>query len=68
MRSYFKIVLTNVLHCVTLYYMKKETFVSLRISDEDKRLLEKDAMAEERTISNLLLWSWKQWRSFKKKR
>jgi hypothetical protein len=48
--------------------MGKEEHVHFRISREEKKKLEKDAKKEERTISNLLLWCWKQWRSAKAKR
>ncbi len=36
--------------------------MNLRIPKEDKKLLEEDARHEERSVSNLLLWCWKQWR------
>ena len=45
--------------------MKKEERIYIRISKEDKKLLEKDAKREDRSISNLLLRSWKQWRKKK---
>lgn len=45
--------------------MKKRTQINLRISKEDKKLLEKDANEEQRTVSNLLLWCWKNWRKNK---
>lgn len=46
--------------------MGKNVIVSIRVSEEDKRLLEKDAKEEERNVSNLFLWCWKQWRKTKK--
>ena len=46
--------------------MRKEERVEFRMTKEEKRLLEADAKKEERTISNLLLWCWKQWRGGKK--
>ncbi|MBF0252549.1 MAG: hypothetical protein HQL29_01915 [Candidatus Omnitrophica bacterium] len=46
---------------------QKDERLNLRISSEDKRLLEKDAQKEERTVSNLLIWLWKNWRAEKKK-
>ncbi len=48
--------------------MGKENFVSIRISKEDKKLLEKDARDEQRPASNLLIYCWKQWRKGKKRR
>jgi len=46
---------------------KKRSQVNLRIPKEDKKLLEKDANHEGRSVSNLLLWCWKQWRNEKAK-
>jgi len=46
----------------------KDNVVSIRMSEEDKRLLEKDAKEEERNVSNLFLWCWKQWRKTKRKK
>jgi len=48
--------------------MGKEKFVSIRLTEEDKELIEMDAKEESRTISNLLLYCWKQWRKSKKKK
>jgi uncharacterized protein (DUF1778 family) len=45
--------------------MEKQKQINLRVSDKEKKLLEKDAKQEDRSISNLLLWCWKQWRSKK---
>jgi uncharacterized protein (DUF1778 family) len=42
--------------------MEKNKVVSVRISEEEKKLLEKDAKEEERNVSNLLIWCWKKWR------
>jgi len=46
--------------------MAKEKQINLRISDKEKKMLEEDAAQEDRSISNLLLWCWKQWRGKKK--
>ena len=46
--------------------MSKDQFVSIRLTDKDRKLLESDAKKEERPISNLLLWCWKKWRETKK--
>lgn len=48
--------------------MGKEGFVSIRVSKADKKLIEKDAKDEQRTISNLLIYCWKQWRKSKRKK
>lgn len=45
--------------------MAKGKQINLRIDDKDKKLLEEDAKRESRSISNLLLWCWKQWRGKK---
>ncbi|MFH1309063.1 MAG: hypothetical protein ABIH85_00095 [Candidatus Omnitrophota bacterium] len=45
--------------------MTKRSQINLRIKPEEKKLLEKDAKQEQRTISNLLLWCWKKWRDKK---
>ena len=42
--------------------------ISLRISEEDRKLLKKDADEEDRSITNLLLWCWKQWKKSKKRK
>ena len=47
--------------------MGKTRMVALRLSDEDKKLLEKDAKEEQRNVSNLLLYCWKQWRKGRRK-
>jgi len=46
--------------------MGKRLQINLRISKEEKKLLEEDAKREERSVSNLLLWCWKQWKNSKK--
>ena len=46
--------------------MAKEHQVNVRITKEEKKLLEQDAEKEGRTLSNLMLWCWKQWREAKK--
>ncbi len=42
--------------------MDKRTQINLRISPADKKQIEKDAKDQQRTVSNLLLWCWKEWR------
>jgi uncharacterized protein (DUF1778 family) len=46
--------------------MTKDKVLSVRMSEKDKRLLEKDAKEEERNMSNFLIWCWKEWRKKKK--
>ena len=48
--------------------MGKDKMVALRLSEEDKKLLEKDAKKQQRSVSNLLLWCWKEWRKNEKTR
>ena len=48
--------------------MVKDKMISLRISEEDRKLLKKDADEEDRSITNLLLWCWKQWKKSKKRK
>ncbi|MFH1363315.1 MAG: hypothetical protein ABIH45_03790 [Candidatus Omnitrophota bacterium] len=48
--------------------MEKDKMVALRLSEEDKKSLEKDAEGEQRSVSNLLIYCWKQWRKGKKRR
>jgi DNA-directed RNA polymerase subunit L len=45
--------------------VSKDKQVNIRVSSEDKKLLEKDAREEDRTIGSLLLWCWKLWRQGK---
>lgn len=47
--------------------MSKTKTMSIRVTDEEKKLLEQDAKKENRSISNLVIWCWKQWREAKKK-
>lgn len=47
--------------------MSKDKMMTMRISDQEKKLLEQDAKKEGRSVSNLLLWCWKQWRESKKR-
>ena len=47
--------------------MGKGKQINIRIGEEEKKQLEKDAKEEHRTVSNLLLWCWKQWRKTKGK-
>ena len=42
--------------------MGKNKLIALRVSEQEKKLLEQDAKKEQRSVSNLLLWCWKQWR------
>ena len=42
--------------------MPKDKQINMRMSREEKRLLEKDAQGQQRSVSNLLLWCWKEWR------
>ncbi|MFC1631827.1 hypothetical protein ACFL2I_04660 [Candidatus Omnitrophota bacterium] len=42
--------------------MPKKRQINIRISEQEKKMLEEDAKKEVRTVSNLLLWCWKQWR------
>jgi uncharacterized protein (DUF1778 family) len=46
--------------------MMKGKQINFRISEKEKKLLEEDAKKEERSVSNLLLWCWKQWRNKKR--
>ena len=45
--------------------MKKDDFISIRLNNKDKKLLERDAKEQDRSVSNFILWCWKQWRSKK---
>ena len=47
--------------------MGKDKVVTMRLSEEDRRLLEKDAEKEQRSISNMLLYCWKEWRKKRNK-
>ncbi len=48
--------------------MNKDRQLNIRMSEEERELLEKDAQEEQRSISNLLLWCWREWRKTKKKK
>jgi uncharacterized protein (DUF1778 family) len=48
--------------------MGKDKMVALRLSEEEKKMLEKDAKEEERKVSNLLIWCWKKWRKSKRRK
>ena len=48
--------------------MAKNQQINIRLAEEEKRQLENDAQEQERTISNLLLWCWKEWRKSKPKK
>jgi len=45
--------------------MGKNKQMNIRINENDKKLLEKDAKEEQRSTSNLLIWCWKRWRKNK---
>jgi hypothetical protein len=42
--------------------MAKDEQINIRLTRDEKKQLLKDAHNQERPISNLLLWCWKQWR------
>jgi uncharacterized protein (DUF1778 family) len=46
--------------------MNKDIQINIRISKEEKKALEEDAQKEARSVSNFLLWCWKQWRQSKR--
>ena len=46
--------------------MEKDCQINIRLSKEEKKQLEKDAEQEHRSVSNLILWCWKEWRKPKK--
>ena len=48
--------------------MSKEKQVNIRLTEEERKQLEKDARDEQRNISNLLLWCWKEWHKTKKRK
>jgi uncharacterized protein (DUF1778 family) len=48
--------------------MGKDKVVTMRMSEEDRKALEKDAKDEQRSISNFLMYCWKQWKKVKKKK
>ena len=48
--------------------MGKDKVVSIRMKQEDWKLLQKDAKEEERKVSNLFLWCWRLWRESKKRK
>ena len=48
--------------------MAKEQQINIRLSKEEKQLLAKDALEEQRSLSNLLLWCWKEWRKGKREK
>ena len=45
--------------------MSKDEFISVRLNNKEKKLLEEDAKEQDRSVSNFILWCWKQWRSKK---
>ena len=48
--------------------MTKDEQLNIRLTQEEKRQLEKDAENQQRSISNLLLFCWKEWRKTKAKK
>lgn len=48
--------------------MAKNDQINIRLTEEEKKQLQSDAQEQQRTVSNLLLWCWKQWRDAKKGR
>ena len=48
--------------------MAKDEQLNIRMTKEEKQQLQKDAEAEQRTVSNLLLWVWKQWRGNRRRK
>ncbi len=59
-------ILTSYTNVYTIVSMVRDKQINFRISEKEKKLLEEDAKKEERSVSNLLLWSWKQWRNKKR--
>ena len=45
--------------------MAKDVQINIRLTEEEKKQLQKDAVDQQRTSSNLLLWCWKEWRKTK---
>lgn len=48
--------------------MAKEEQVNIRMTEEEKKQLQKDADEQQRTLSNMLMWCWKEWRKSKGKK
>jgi len=48
--------------------MTKDKQINIRVTEEDKKMLEKDAKDQDRTIGNYLIWCWKQSRKSKGKK
>ena len=46
--------------------MAKDEQLNIRMTKEEKKQLQEDAEKQQRTVSNLLLWVWKQWRDNKR--
>lgn len=42
--------------------MNKDETLGIRISKDDKKLLEEDATREHRSKGSFLLWAWRRWR------
>jgi uncharacterized protein (DUF1778 family) len=45
----------------------KDQQINIRMTQEEKEQLERDANDQQRSISNLLLWCWREWRKKKRK-
>ncbi|MCB9756974.1 MAG: hypothetical protein H6753_00965 [Candidatus Omnitrophica bacterium] len=48
--------------------MPREEQVNVRLTKEEKKQIQKDAEDQGRTVSNLLLWCWKEWQKSKVKK
>ena len=48
--------------------MAKDQQINIRMSKEEKKMLEKDSKDQQRSVSNLLLWCWKEWRKSNKRK
>jgi len=48
--------------------MVKDKLINIRMSKEEKKMLEKDSKYQQRSVSNLLLWCWKEWRKSKRRK
>lgn len=57
-------------NCITMYYNisdMKDKIITFRLSEEDKKKLEQDAKEQRRSVSNFIIWLWKEWRKEKGK-
>ncbi len=48
--------------------MSRDEQINIRLTQDEKKQIQKDAQEQERTASNLLLWCWKEWRKSKAKK